>query len=274
MEFTQFPLSPPLASCGEAIFHFKNCKPDHSIERVVPTGHMFVLFELDDIARHTYDKDLKINGTYLKTWISGMHRNFISISAPQDSEMCVVQFKPYGAYPFLHQPVSTLCEQIIASQEIFGADILELHQRLKLGDNHQKFEILSQWLISRFDAQKQPPSELVELVTQFQETGEGTYSELAQPYEYSKKHLIDQFKKFVGLTPKYFHRICRFNDLLEVINRQEKISWAQVAYNCGFSDQSHFIREFKHFSGFNPQEFIDQDFNQQPPNFFPLDREG
>jgi len=274
MDFVQHPLRPPLASWVEAIFHFKNFQPDHSIERVVPTGHMFILFELDGITRHTYDDDLKVKGTYKQTWISGMHRNFISISAPQDSEMCVIQFKPFGAFPFLHQPVWGLTEQIKDSQSVFGPDILALQHQLMKGNSQQKFEAIEQWLMSRFDVQKLPPPELVDLVTKFQQSKQGTFRQLSERYQYSQKHLIDQFKKYVGLTPKYFHRICRFNDLLAQINQQQKISWAQVAYSCGFSDQSHFIREFRHFSGFNPQDFIDQDLNQQPPNFFPLDREG
>ena len=273
MDFVQHILTSPLSNWIEAIFHFKNFKPDHSIERVVPTGHLFVLFELDGITRYTYYDDLKVKDEFLNTWVSGMHRNYISISAPQDSEMCVVQFKPFGAHPFIKAPVWELTERIVHSELVFGPMIKQIHQDLKEAGSSKKFEILENWLLEIYDANQQPPEDLVSLVNAFQ-AAQGAYYELIEGYPHSKKHLIDQFKKYVGLTPKYFHRICRFNELLSSINQKQQFSWAQVAYQCGYSDQSHFIKEFKHFSGFNPQQFIRQEFDQEPPNFFPLDREG
>jgi AraC-like DNA-binding protein len=93
-------------------------------------------------------------------------------------------------------------------------------------------------------------------------------------YHHSQKQLILNFKKYVGLSPKYYQRILRFNDILQKIHNREKISWAEVAYNCGYSDQSHFIKEFNHFSGFNPQEFIKREFNKEETNFFPLNKKG
>ena len=69
-------LEKPLIDYIESIFHFKGFKPDHSIERVVPTGHVFIIFELDGFERHTYDnKNLKPNGTYSEVWVSGVHKN-------------------------------------------------------------------------------------------------------------------------------------------------------------------------------------------------------
>jgi hypothetical protein len=66
----------------EAIFHLKDFMPDHSIERVVPTGHIFIIFELDGFTRNTFDNDtLKPINTFSNVWVSGMHKNFISISA-------------------------------------------------------------------------------------------------------------------------------------------------------------------------------------------------
>ena len=93
-------------------------------------------------------------------------------------------------------------------------------------------------------------------------------------YPRSQKHLIHLFKKYIGLTPKWYQRILRFNDLLKQIQNKENIAWADIAYRCGYTDQSHFIKEFKHFSGFNPREFIKKEFHQDKPNFFPLDRKG
>ncbi|HAS44417.1 MAG TPA: AraC family transcriptional regulator [Microscillaceae bacterium] len=275
MIFENAPLSPPLNQYVEAIFHYKHFKPDHSIERVVPTGHIYVIFELDGFERHTYDNDtLQPNAHYTKVWISGQHRHYISISAHQDSEMFVIQFKPYGAFPFFHFPMQQLTEQVVDSTQILGNELVDLQAALlQPASSAEKFSLAQQWLTQRYNEQKLPPQDLISLLTQLQQAPVANHYDIIENYPSTQKHLINQFKKYVGLTPKYYHRILRFNEILGKIKKEERLPWAQVAYDCGYSDQSHFIKEFRHFSGFNPQEFLEKDLNNDEGNFFPLDRE-
>lgn len=259
----------------ESIFYFKDFVPDHSIERVIPTGHVFLIFELDGFERNTFDNEsLKPNASYKGAWVSGSHKNYISISAHKQSEMLVVQFKPFGAFPFIHAPVSDLNDQVIPAEALFGIEILDLRAELLTASTHtEKFQKVERWLANRYQKEKTPPEELVVVYEKLQEN-KGSYEELVAAFPNTQKHLIDLFKKYVGLTPKYTQRVIRFNVILQKIKQEEKISWAQIAYQCGFTDQSYFIKEFNHFSGFNPQEFIKQEFDKDEPNFFPLDREG
>ncbi len=122
--FETHPLSDPLATYIESIFYYKDFIPQHTIERVVPTGHVFILFELDGIPRNTFDpKTLQANATYTKAWISGMHKNFLSISAHPHSEMLVIQIKSFGAYPLFQSPIHQLNNQVFPAQDIFGGSI-------------------------------------------------------------------------------------------------------------------------------------------------------
>lgn len=274
MIFENAPLVSPLDQYIEAIFHFKNFQPDHSIERVVPTGHIYIIFELDGYERHTFDNEtLQPNAQFTKVWISGQHRNYISISAHQNSEMFVIQFKPFGAFPFLHFPMQQLTEQVVQSSDIFDNELVELRELLLKPENSsEKFTIAQRWLIQRYAEQMLPPEDLIDLLGQLQQAPVAKHNELIENYPSTQKHLINQFKKYVGLTPKYYHRILRFNEILGKIRNEERLPWAQIAYDCGYADQSHFIKEFKHFSGFNPKEFIERDLNNDEGNFFPLDR--
>lgn len=276
MKFETHNPASPINKYIESIFHYKDFVPDHSIERVVPTGHIFIIFELDDITRNTFNNEtLEPNRSFTKVWISGIHKHYISISAHENSEMFVIQFKPYGAYPFFHFPMKDLTEKILPGQEVLGDELLDVRSRVyKQSSSRDKFEVAEQWLTKRFDPTETPPEELLEIIEELQEKSATEYPEITDSYPHTQKHLIDQFKKYVGLTPKYFQRILRFNEILEKIRNNENIAWSEVAYQCQFSDQSHFIKEFKHFSGFNPEEFIKEEYNQDEPNFFPLDREG
>ncbi|NER13669.1 helix-turn-helix domain-containing protein [Leptobacterium flavescens] len=262
----------------ETFIYFKDFMPDHSIERVIPTGHIFIIFELDGMERNTFDNDtLKPNNTFRKVWISGMHKNYISISAHQKSEMFVIQFKASGAYPFLHLPVHEINEKIFHAEELLGEEILELREALVRSESEEeKFRLAEDWLNKRFDKEKEPPGDMLDFIHKLQQRSQTVSNNIAalmDEYPYTRKHLIDMFKLYVGLTPKYYHRILRFNEILKQIEEKEKISWAQVSLDCGFSDQAHFIKDFRHFSGFNPKEFIDAGFNNEEKNFFPLDRE-
>ena len=81
---------------------------------------------------------------------------------------------------------------------------------------------------------------------------------ISQHSGYSNKHFIQIFKKHVGLTPKSYQRIVRFNKVLQEIEKYKKIDWLKISLDCGYYDQAHFINEFKTFSGINPSEYLQQ----------------
>jgi AraC-like DNA-binding protein len=259
-----------------SIFYFKDFIPDHSIERVVPTGHSFLIFELDGFSRNTFNnKSLKPNGSYEKAWISGVHKNYLSISAHKESEMLVVQFKAFGTYPFFYKTASDFSEKVQTASEILGAEIFNVRSEILKKENAEdKFKVIESYLLARYEDSKKPPKEIVELVNELMKKPYEESSNFLENYSNTQKHLIDQFKKYIGVTPKSLHRIIRFNEILQRTYKNEKIEWSEIAYQCGFSDQSHFIKEFKYFSGFNPKEFIKNDYHLDQPNFFPLDKEG
>jgi AraC-like DNA-binding protein len=272
MEFNLHTIPASLAPHIESIFHFRDFVSDHTIERVVPSGHIFLIIELDGFIRHVYDNEtLQPFADYRCAWVSGIHHNYLSISVHQHSELFVVQFSAAGAYPFLHVRCEDITERVVQADEIFGAEIVELRKQLLAApESTEKFDIAEQWLLRRFNEDKTPPDELLEMVQQLQNEPAAKLNDILETYPKTQKHLIDQFKKYVGLTPKYYQRILRFSEILQKIQHKETIAWTDIAYSCGYADQSHFIKEFQHFSGFNPSEFISLEHQKKPVNFFPL----
>ncbi len=134
--------------------------------------------------------------------------------------------------------------------------------------------LLRQWLLEIFDEKKIPPQEIMDVVTKLQTQPYSKHNELLKDYPKTNKYLIEQFKKYCGLTPKVLHRIFRFNTLLSFINQKKEIVWTDIAYETGYADQSHFIKEFQEFCGFNPSSYIKNRYNESIPNFFPLDKSG
>lgn len=75
---------------------------------------------------------------------------------------------------------------------------------------------------------------------------------------YSQKHFINLFKEQVGVLPKQYLKIMRFQKAIVEIENRDIIHWSDFAPEHGYYDQSHFINEFKSFSGFTPGEYINR----------------
>lgn len=73
----------------------------------------------------------------------------------------------------------------------------------------------------------------------------------------SARHLIDRFTAQVGLTPTRFCRVRRFQRAVALAHRGVADDWASIAADCGFSDQSHLIHEFRAFAGVPPTAYLD-----------------
>ena len=242
----------------------------------MPTGHIFIVSELDGIERNTFDNEtLKPNASYRNAWISGVHRNYISISAHQHSEMFVIQFKAFGAHPFLHLPMYQVADKVVSGGDILNGDLLDLREDLITATSSaEKFAVADAWLKSRYKEKLAAPKSIVDVVELLQEQPASKLKEIIYSYSGTQKHLISQFKKFIGITPKHYQRVLRFNDVFIQIQNDQFLSWSDIAHRCGYSDQSHFIREFKNFSGFNPESYLSEEFEDDAKNFFPLDRDG
>lgn len=82
-------------------------------------------------------------------------------------------------------------------------------------------------------------------------------TELASITCLSKKQFERLFNELVGANPKEYARVVRFQKSLKLLQHcSEDTNQAQLAYQCGYADQSHFIREFKQFSGYTPLSLL------------------
>lgn len=246
------------------------------MERVVPTGHVFVIFEFDNITRNLFNNQtLQSIAEYKKVWVSGMHDGYITISAHLHSEMLVVQFKSAGAFPFFHFPLIEIKDKVISGEEIFGKEIVDLRNRMLAAEETEaKFQLVDKWLMDRYDERKTASRDLLVFIDKLREEPVCKLKQIIKTYPSTQKQLILHFKKYLGVTPKHYQRIMRFNEILKSIQSKEKISWADIAYNCDYSDQSHFIKEFFFFSGLNPQEFIRKNLSPEEYTFIPINTKG
>jgi methylphosphotriester-DNA--protein-cysteine methyltransferase len=72
----------------------------------------------------------------------------------------------------------------------------------------------------------------------------------------SHKHLLREFDRCVGLTPKLYARLCAFQRVIRSVGHKAEVDWAGTAATCGYHDQAHLIHEFRAFSGLTPANYL------------------
>ncbi len=90
--------------------------------------------------------------------------------------------------------------------------------------------------------------------------GRVTVDGMARAAGVSRQHLSREFRAQVGIGPKIYCRLARFQSLLAHASVGATIDWAGVALDMGFADQSHMIAECRQFSGLTPRALADRDW--------------
>lgn len=178
---------------------------------------------------------------------------------PEGIVLLVTRFYAHAPSLFFPNSASDFTNTSISLTDVFGDGVAQLYQQLMEQDSlRQKINVLELFLIQRLKKNEQRLSrlKLVEHLCSHALNDEEKFNigSLASKYGYSERYLQKLFLEFVGLTPKAFYNIQRFNKSLKFIQSSPS-SLTSVAYECGYYDQSHFIKAFKAFSGTTPFQF-------------------
>src|SRR5262249_32612585 len=88
---------------------------------------------------------------------------------------------------------------------------------------------------------------------------ERSVAEVTEQIGLSSRRFIELFRGEVGLTPKLYSRIQRFQAAIRRIRCGREFDWAELALDCGYFDQAHFIHDFRAFSGIVPSVYARED---------------
>ena len=79
-----------------------------------------------------------------------------------------------------------------------------------------------------------------------------TVTDVSATVGLSQRRFIQLFSQQVGLTPKVFCRVRRFQRAIRTAHQERQVNWSELALDCGYFDQAHFIHDFQAFSGLTP----------------------
>lgn len=249
----------PLSNFIECFVYYKDYNPAHSIDRFLPDGNINLVIDLTDYPKYIYDNEtLRELQACERVWFSGIRNKYITIPSGRDSEMFLIYFKKGKSYPFVNAPVSEFTDHVVDGEQVLSNEILTLRDRLlELPTLQHKFRFAEHFLLNLF-RRKMEENPFVDYAVQqiVRNPDSAVIKTITNNVGYSQKHMIDIFRRHVGISPKAFLRVMRFQKAIREIEHNRQVNWTSIAYESGYYDQAHFINDFKIFSGFTPSQYL------------------
>jgi AraC-like DNA-binding protein len=225
-------------------------------ERVVPTGHVQLMFH------YAQPFEVKHPGQSVtmqpQSIVSGIGQTYSDVSTRGWAGVVAVVFHPAGACHFFDFPLSEIENQSLHLKTIFYKEMIETEDRISNAHNMgQRIAAIEGFLKDRFSPIPQYDylmlNRCLKLITDSK--GHIQAATLAKDICMTPKNLERKFAAYLGKTPKQYIKIARFGQTLIDLSRGNPTSFAQYAFENGYFDQSHFIKDFKTFSGYTPRQF-------------------
>jgi AraC-like DNA-binding protein len=236
----------PLAALVDVLWYWSGHPRAFSRERLLPMGTVELVIRLES-ARSS------------DSGIAGPRSEPLIIDRHATDEILGIHFKAGGAFPFLGLPFGELHNSWLNLGDLWGekktARLLCLLNEARTVEF--KFQILERWLTWIADRPLRHHAAVSFALQEFQsDSSLRSSAAVAERVSLSQRRFIDLFRAEVGMTPKLFCRVKRFQDVIQRIEHQEAVDWVDVALSCGYTDQSHFIHDFREFSGLRPSEYL------------------
>ena len=230
-------------------------KPD-SKETIIPDGMVELVFNFGD----PYERGIEgsdslqsIHGSHIIGIKSKAH--FVKVNSGMNT--IGVRFKPGGFSSFTNVASDLFRDNCIPASEVFGKKIndLELHL-IKAKYYKDKVEIIEKFLLSELNVNNKKEEFINWINTIYTNPQNNNISLLSKDKNVNYKQLERRFIQYLGITPKSFWKIVRFNNALRLWSDSQQANYTELAYNAGYADQSHLIKEFKMFTSKCPGEYF------------------
>lgn len=261
MRFSSCKPNALLADFVDNFWLYEGYQAEHVNERILPTGTMELVINLRENELRIYDAEQPNRcSRYSGAVVSGAYwKGFLS-DTEEEAFIMGIHFKPGGAFPFLGVPADELADMHVDLEMLWGSAVGRLRERLyEASTATERFHLLEEALIDHLFGSMEHHYAVSAALEVFARQVDATVRDIAKNVGLSERRFIQVFKSEVGVTPKLFSRVQRFQQARAIIHRQEKTAdWAGIAIECGYFDQSHLIRDFQEFSGMSPAAYLRQ----------------
>lgn len=229
-------------------------------QRIIPDGCIEMAFILgDDIKRYTSEDAFILQP---RAMVLGQTLEPFYIQPVGAVDTFAVSFYPYGFANFISAPVQNLVNKETPLALIFGevtANALEQHI-IEAKDTQERIEVVEKFLFNKLNDETTVHAIVKNTVETLLSTkGHAKISTLLKNDLPKRRQLERKFLKQIGISPKQLAKVIRLQSALKLLLNEETESLTTIAYKSDYYDQSHFIKDFKEFTGISPKEFLGND---------------
>ncbi len=227
------------------------------VERVIPAENIQIMFHYKNpfVVLHNDHSETK----QPRSIISGLSNSFSDVSTNGETGVAFVSFHPTGACHFFEFPLFEIENLSIDMSEIFNAEIKMVEEMLYFKKTIQeKVAVIESFLMGHYSPIPAYDNQLIQKGVEIVKHSRGLTSarHLSDCLYTTPKTLERKFSKYLGKTPKQLIKLMRFQGVLRDFGHRNDCNTTEYAYNNGYFDQSHFIHDFKAYTGYTPGEFI------------------
>ncbi|MBA4053147.1 MAG: hypothetical protein C0490_00390 [Marivirga sp.] len=262
MEFKRLPPSEELKDIIECYWLTINEVSAPSDQKIIPDGFPEIILHFGDPYKIRIKQQWELQPANL---LAGQITRYFYLQNTGRSDILGIKFKPAALTHLFKISMHEITDCVVGLNNKIPEHMLDL-KAIREPDSHlQKLEIIEKALKKIYitDIVNTPIEKSVSSI--FSTNGMTSVTELCDITGTSERQLQRIFKKYIGLSPKFYARIIRFSHIFQVV-KEKKLSGSGLGLEAGFYDQSHFIKNFKAFTGEDPSRY----FFDQPSlaNFF------
>lgn len=228
-----------------------------------PTPQASLFFYIDDRikVKKEGENDFVEQATSV---IVGQQLKSVAIDINRNHKAVRVGFHPGGLYRLLGFSMSEMLDGHYTAEDVFGGEIKEVDEQLQEATDALAIKtIVESFLLKKARKIKiMLPFDLA-MLELLKQQGNLPMEQMASLACVSLRQFERLSKERIGLPPKLFARIVRFSKAYRLREEFPQLTWTNIAYECGYFDQMHFIRDFKQFAGITPK-LAEKELEKQP----------
>jgi AraC-like DNA-binding protein len=233
----------PLAGRVTSYYGFEVETPEPVRQREGPGTDVVVIL--------TFEEHWLIDGDRYTSFVAGLHERQVTTEHPGRSLGMQINLDPLAARGLVGSPLHELAHRTVPLEEVLDPFLVE--RLADASDWDARFAFLDAALAPSLANSRRSP-EVAWAWERLRAThGRVAIGELAAELGWSRKRIVARFRDEIGLPPKAVARLLRFERARELAGT---MSWRELAFECGFSDQSHLIAEFRRITERTPETFL------------------
>ncbi len=251
MDYRQRPCPPPLSRYVECFWRLAaGAAAAPPVEQVPPDGCVELIFHLGDTFRSWAAAEPERQPA---AFVVGPSTRFLLVQPTGAVETLGVRFRPGRAGPFLGVPLSELTDRVVPLDLLLGGTLRALIGRVQeTASWSARCLLLERFLLGGSRSVRHDGGVEAAVTGVLRTRGRLGVAELGRRTGLGARQLERGFRERVGLPPKGFSRVVRFQGVFEALRQDATPRWAELASACGYYDQAHLVGEFRSLCGRPP----------------------